>query len=92
MYMDFPVQILSMFIPRYLTYFVLLSLFLQNLSLKLSQVSQGLCLVLRSIRPSGLRRCNQSWNVPGSNPFRHSAGLRDEAPVTFGSKIQKCSD
>ena len=27
--------------------------------------------------PSGLRRCDQNWKVPGSNPTRHSAGLRD---------------
>ena len=37
----------STFIPRYLKYFVLQSLFLHNFSLKL--VSQGLCLVLKSI-------------------------------------------
>ena len=27
--------------------------------------------------PSGLRRCNQNRKVPGSNPTRCSAGLRD---------------
>ena len=27
--------------------------------------------------PSGLRRCDQNRKVPGSNPTRRSAGLRD---------------
>ena len=27
--------------------------------------------------PSGLRRCDWNRKVPGSNPTRHSAGLRD---------------
>ena len=27
--------------------------------------------------PSGLRRCDQNWKVPGSNPARRSARLRD---------------
>ena len=27
--------------------------------------------------PSGLRRCNQNWKVPGSNPARHSARPKD---------------
>ena len=28
--------------------------------------------------PSGLRHCDQNWKVPGSNPARRSAGLRDQ--------------
>ena len=27
--------------------------------------------------PSGLRRCNQNWKVPGSKPARRSTGFRD---------------
>ena len=27
--------------------------------------------------PSGSRHCNQNWKVPGSNPTRRSARLRD---------------
>ena len=31
--------------------------------------------------PSGLRRCSKNQKVPGSNPTRRSAGLRDPAPL-----------
>ena len=31
--------------------------------------------------PSGLRRCSKNQKVPGLNPTRHSAGLRD--PTLF---------
>ena len=43
MHVDFP----SIFIPRYLKYFVLYNLFLHNVSLKL--VSQGFPLILKSL-------------------------------------------
>ena len=42
--------------------------------------------------PSGLRRCNKNQKVPGSNPPRHSARLRDPTSL-WGSRWpsgQKC--
>ena len=32
---------------------------------------------VRGEKPNGLRHCNQSWKVFGSNPTRPSAGIRD---------------
>ena len=31
--------------------------------------------------PSGLRRCDQNRKVPGSNPTRRSAGLKDSTSL-----------
>ena len=31
--------------------------------------------------PSGLRHCSKNWKVPGSNPTRRSARLRDPASL-----------
>ena len=33
---------------------------------------------VEAVRSSGLRRCDKNRKVPGSNPTRHSAGLRDQ--------------
>ena len=45
-------------------------------------VSSQIAALFRDMRewgewPSRLRRCYQNWKVPGSNPARRSAGLRD---------------
>ena len=38
--------------------------------------------------PSGLKCCDQNWKVPGSNPARHSAELRDQPHYQAPSDLQ----